>query len=141
VYDEKRTNAFLIPRDDLDGDAFGRQAIRELVDLRLIYLVDHNTSKAPSDGRRYEAYILDISLYDNSRPRNFSQVDPGQRDERARKDDLRAAPVFHLSKLMEALPEKHTQLEKEALPEKHIQLEKEALATRYDQLELGLSFE
>lgn len=106
VYDEKRTNAFLVPKDDLEKDAAGRQAIRELVDLRLIHLVDHNTSKAPSDGRRYEAYILDIGLYDNSRPRNFNQIDPGQRDEKARKDEWRASPVLPLEKLREPLPKR-----------------------------------
>ena len=105
VYDEKRTNAFLISKDDLQSDSHGRQAIRELIDLRLIHMVDNNTSKAPSDGRRYEAYILDISLYDNSRPRKFSQIDPGQRDEKARKDALRASPVFDLAKLHEPIPD------------------------------------
>jgi len=105
VYDEKRTNAFLISKDDLDSNSIGHQAIRELVDLRLIHLVDHNTSKAPSDGRRYEAYIIDVSLYDNSRPRSFTQVDPGHRDDKSRKDALRASPVFQLSRLSEVLPE------------------------------------
>lgn len=101
IYYEKRTNAFLVAKDDLETDNQARQAIRELVDLRLIHLVDHNTSKAPSDGRRYEAYILDIGLYDNSRPRKFSQVEPGQRDSKARKDALRASPVVGLQKLHE----------------------------------------
>lgn len=94
VYDDNRTNAFLISKDDLESDSQLRQAIRELVDLRLIHLVVDNISKAPSDGRRYEAYILDVALYDNSRPRDFTQVEPGYRDEKARKDDLRASPVF-----------------------------------------------
>lgn len=96
VYDQKRTNAFLISKADLKNDNQLNQAIRELVDLRLIHLVDHNTSKAPSDGRRYEAYILDIGLYDNARPRNFSQIEPGQRDDKARKDQLRASPVLDI---------------------------------------------
>jgi len=111
VYDNERTNAFLIAKDDLESDGQGRQAIRELVDLRLIHLVDHNTSKAPSDGRRYEAYILDISMYDNPRPRNFRQIEPGQRDEKARKDELRASPLFALEKLREPIPEMPVQLE------------------------------
>lgn len=111
VYFEKRTNAFLVARDDLDQNEQARQAIRELVDLRLIHLVDDNISHAPSDGRRYEAYILDVGLYDNSRPRNFDQVEPGQRDERARKDKLRASPVFNLAKLEEPIPELPVQLE------------------------------
>jgi hypothetical protein len=103
VYDEKRTNTFLISKEDLESNNQVRQAIRELVDLRLIHLVDHNTSKAPSDGRRYEAYILDIGLYDNPRPRNFSQIEPGQRDDYSRKDALRASPVVDLKILQEAV--------------------------------------
>ena len=99
VYDVKRTNAFLISKVDLGADNQIKQAIRELVDLRLVHLVDHNISKAPSDGRRYEAYILDIGLYDNPRPRNFSQIEPGQRDDRARKDELRASPVIDIGSL------------------------------------------
>lgn len=114
VYDEKRTNAFLVSKDDLEACPHARQAIRELVDLRLIHLVDPNTSKAPSDGRRYEAYVLDISLYDNPRPRNFNPVDPGHRDDRARRDELRASPVLQLGSLEEvAEKEDHLLLSEE----------------------------
>jgi AAA+ ATPase superfamily predicted ATPase len=94
VYNEKRTNVFLISKDDLKTNAQLRQAIRELVDLRMLHLVDENTSKAPSDGQQYEAYLLDIGLYDNSRPRNFQPIEPGHRDEKSRKDDLRSSPVL-----------------------------------------------
>jgi hypothetical protein len=111
IYDEKRTNAFLIAKDDLEADDQARQAIRELVDLRLIHLVDQNTSRAPSDGRRYEAYILDIALYDNARPRNFSQIEPGRRDEKARRDELRASPVFAIERLRQSSPDTAVQLE------------------------------
>jgi hypothetical protein len=111
IYDEKRTNAFLIAKDELEADDEARQAIRELVDLRLIHLVDQNTSRAPSDGRRCEAYILDIALYDNARPRNFNQIEPGRRDERARRDELRASPVFAVERLRQPLPDAAVQLE------------------------------
>lgn len=110
IYDDKRTNAFLVAKDDLDQDPQSRQAIRELVDLRLLHLIDQNISKAPSDGRRYEAYILDIGLYDNARPRNFTQIEPGYRDEKARKDDLRASPLLNLRKLREPVESKSDQL-------------------------------
>lgn len=96
VYRDRRTNAFLLSKVDLDHSPHFRQAIRELVDLRLIHLLDDNTSKSPSDGKRYEAYILDVGLYENSRPRNFNQIQPGQVDESGRRDKLRAAPVFWL---------------------------------------------
>jgi len=111
VYDEKRRNAFLISKNDLDADTQLRQAIRELVDLRLIHLVDQNTSKAPSDGQRYEAYVIDVALYDNPRPRDFVQIEPGRKDSKARMDDLRAAPVLTLTILRKQLPKIPVQLE------------------------------
>lgn len=97
IYQGRRTNAFLLAKEELEGEPFARQAVRELVDLRLIHLLDDNTSKLPSDGRRYEAYILDIGLYENSRPRGFAQIEPGQSDDMGRRDKLRASPVFALN--------------------------------------------
>jgi hypothetical protein len=93
VFNEKRTNCFLISKDELDDNQGFKQAIRELVDLRLVHLVDENTSKAPSDGKRYEAYIIDIGLYDNPKPQAFQQIEPGQKDEKSRKDLMRSSPV------------------------------------------------
>jgi len=147
IYDEKRTNAFLIAKDDLDKNALGRQVIRELVDLRLIHLVDHNTSKAPSDGRRYEAYILDVGLYDNSRPRSFTQVEPGQRDAKARKDDLRASPVIELQKLLEAGSEHPSGMDNQIQESEHKVLPPtkpaatQKISKKPEQLNLELSFE
>ncbi len=106
VFSIKRTNCFLVAKDELETNVQLKQAIRELVDLRLLHLIDDNTSKAPSDGRRYEAYILDLGLYDNSRPRNFKQIDPSQRDERSRKDELRASPVVSKEELEKQKAEK-----------------------------------
>ena len=136
VYNEKRTNVFLVAKDELDRDPQFRQAIRELVDLRLIHLVDHNTSRAPSDGRRYEAYLLDIGLYDNPRPRSFTQVEPSQRDDKARKDTLRASPVFELTKLREPLPTEHEQEEEYSSPKAKAPHRKKDV-----QRQLDLSFE
>jgi hypothetical protein len=136
VYNEKRTNVFLVAKDELDRDPQFKQAIRELVDLRLVHLVDHNTSRAPSDGRRYEAYLLDIGLYDNPKPRSFTQIEPGQRDDKARKDSLRASPVLELTTLREPLSAKH------AIDEESAALKtKGPRQQRPVQLELGLSSE
>jgi hypothetical protein len=94
-----------VAKPELEEYPSERQAIRELVDLRLIHLVDSNTSSAPSDGRRYEAYILDVGLYENSRPRNFHQVEPGMQDAKSRKDELRASPRLDLGQLHIAVRE------------------------------------
>lgn len=101
IYNTKRTNTFLVAKPELEKYPHERQAIRELIDLRLLHLVEANTSSAPSDGRRYEAYMMDVSLYDNSRPMSFTQIEPGTSDSKSRKDDLRAAPRISLRDLRE----------------------------------------
>lgn len=99
VYTKNRTNTFLVSREDLEKYKQIRQALRELVDMRLLHIIDNNTSCAPSDGRRYEAYIIDVGLYDNSRPRNFNQIEPGITDNRGRKDKIRSAPKLKFEQI------------------------------------------
>lgn len=111
VYSDKRTNAFLVAKPELDNHPQSRQAIRELVDFRLIHVVDKNTSSAPSDGRRYEAYIIDVCLYENSRPRNFRQIEPGVADKKSRKDAIRAAPRISLPQVEKFLINQGIQLD------------------------------
>ncbi len=113
VYNKKRTNAFLVAYPELQQFPHQAQALRELTDLRLIHLAETNTSAAPSDGRRYEAYILDVGLYENSRPRNFDQIEPGSADSRARKDNLRSAPRLKLEDLDKQIKNEGVQLELE----------------------------
>ncbi len=92
VFSQNRTNMFLMTIQDQEDFKELRQAIKELVDLRMFHLVDSNTSAAPSDGKRYSAYMIDISLYDNGRPRNFKERIPGVTDQKSRQDNIRSAP-------------------------------------------------
>jgi len=96
IINSKRINAFLVSNNDVLKYPKINQAIKELVDLRLFHLVNSNISSAPSDGLRYSAYMIDISLFPNANPRNFTQIEPGQRDERSREDKLRASPKINL---------------------------------------------
>ena len=97
IINTKKWNAFLVSNSDVDNFPKIKQAIKELVDLRLIHLVNPNTSSAPGDGKRYSAYMVDIGLFPNSNPRGFTQIEPGQKDERSREDKLRSAPKLNLS--------------------------------------------
>ncbi|MBT5376937.1 MAG: hypothetical protein HOL15_09000 [Nitrospinaceae bacterium] len=98
VYSEERTNVFLVAKEDLEKFKEFRQALKELVDMRLLHIIDSNTSCAPSDGLRYEAYLLDVGLYENSRPRNFISIEPGSSDSKGRKDKMRGAPKLGVEK-------------------------------------------
>lgn len=96
IIHNKRINAFLVSNNDVLKYPQINQAIKELVDLRLFHLVNSNISSAPSDGLRYSAYIIDISLFPNSNPRDFTQIEPGQKDEKSREDKLRSSPKLNL---------------------------------------------
>ncbi|PTX62888.1 hypothetical protein C8N46_102288 [Kordia periserrulae] len=98
VFKQRRTNVFLIENDSLNKNDKIKNVIRELVDLRFIHIIDNNTSAAPSDGKRYSAYLLDVSLYDNGRPRNFKEVEP---DIQTNRQGVRGAPRVTTNKLNE----------------------------------------
>lgn len=100
VFTEKRTNVFLIDNDTLERDEEIKNLIRELIDLRFLHIIDSNTSAAPSDGKRYSAYLLDISLYTNGRPRNFKEVKP---DLKIQRDEIRSSPRIVVATLREVL--------------------------------------
>lgn len=97
IINTKKWNAFLVSNIDVENFPKIKQAIKELADLRLIHLVNPNTSSAPGNGKRYSAYMVDIGLFPNSNPRSFTQIEPGQKDERSREDKLRSAPKLNLN--------------------------------------------
>ncbi len=102
IVSEKKTNMFLISNNVIDRYSQIKQAIQELVDLRMLHLVDPNTSAAGgTSGMRYMAYMVDIGLYPNSSPISFKQLDPGVTDNSGRKDEMRGAPKIDLDDFQE----------------------------------------
>ncbi|AUC16700.1 hypothetical protein BTO06_16780 [Tenacibaculum sp. SZ-18] len=100
VFTEKRTNVFLIENGSLEQNVSVKTIIKELIDLRFVHIIDNNTSAAPSDGKRYSAYLLDVSLYTNGRPRNFKEIEP---DTKRRRDDIRSSPRITVLSLSEII--------------------------------------
>lgn len=105
IIDKKKWNAFLLSNSDVQNHPQIHQAIKELVDLRFVHLVNPNTSASNSDGTRYSAYMLDIGLFPNSNPRGFQQVEPGQKDEHHREDKIRSAPKLDLESFSQRIDE------------------------------------
>lgn len=99
VFSLKRTNVFLIENESLNREDEVKQILRELIDLRFLHVIDNNTSAAPSDGKRYSAYLLDVSLYDNGRPRDFKEIVP---DIQTNRDDVRGAYRVSVQKLKDS---------------------------------------
>lgn len=105
IINKKKWNAFLLSNSDVQTYPQINQAIKELVDLRFLHLVNPNTSASNSDGTRYSAYMLDIGLFPNANPRGFQQVEPGQKDEHHREDKIRSAPKLDLERFSQSISE------------------------------------
>jgi len=97
IVDGRRFNSFLVSNSEVLKFPYINQAIKELVDLRLLHLVNSNLSSAPSDGLRYSAYMVDIGMFPNANPRNFQQIEPGQKDDKGRDDKIRSTPKLNLN--------------------------------------------
>jgi hypothetical protein len=64
--DENNANCFLIEKDRVD---IGAKLIEELVDLRLLHLVQSRVTISGRTGRLYVAYMLDLGEYAGERTR------------------------------------------------------------------------
>jgi len=96
IIEGKKWNSFIVSNTEIQNFPQINQAIKELLDMRFLHLVNPNISASNSDGTRYSAYMLDIGLFPNSNPRNFQQVEPGQKDSHHRDDKIRSAPKLNL---------------------------------------------
>lgn len=103
---DHRCNTFLISKDEANKMQQEHSLIRELMDLRIIHIVNTKTSCAPSDGLMYEAYMIDLGMYPNAKPKNFKQIDLTYKDEGGRKDEIRSSPKISLVSIRNYLNDK-----------------------------------
>ena len=72
--------------------------IQQLMDFKLIHVVEPDTSAASGRPGRYEAYTLDFSLFMEPRRRNIEIVEFGRIDDQSRRVGIREAPVYSLER-------------------------------------------
>jgi hypothetical protein len=95
---EKKTTAFLVAKDDIDKYPEVHDLILQLMDFKLIHLVDESTSAASGRPGRYEAYTLDFALFMEPRRRNIEIVEFWRTDDQRRGVRLREAPDYPLER-------------------------------------------
>ncbi len=71
VRDIAKANVFLVDRELLEGDV---AAIEELVDLRLIHRVKSSVTVRDRPGKKFEAFMLDVSQYTASRKKRGFEI-------------------------------------------------------------------
>ena len=88
--DQQNVNCFLVLKD---SPSRGYTAIQELVDLRLLHIVDSRVTVFNRKGKLYEAYLLDLSQYTGERKkRNLETIEFWKR---GTEDKLRRAKLIY----------------------------------------------
>jgi hypothetical protein len=95
---EKRKTAFLVSHEHKAEHPDVHDLIQQLMDFKLIHLVEPSTSAASGRPGRYEAYTLDFSLFMEPRRRNIEVVRFWETDDQRRRVKLREAPVYDLAR-------------------------------------------
>jgi hypothetical protein len=96
---ESRKTAFLISQEEGQRHPREHDLIQQLMDFKLIHVVEPDTSAASGRPGRYEAYTLDFSLFMEPRRRNIEIVEFWKVDEQRRRKGIREAPVYPLERL------------------------------------------
>jgi hypothetical protein len=98
---EKKT-AFLISHDEIAVPEMAPiyELLKQLVDFKLIHLIEPDTSAASGRTGRFEAYTLDFALFMEPRLRGIELVEFWATDEQRRRRGLREAPIYPLSRAL-----------------------------------------
>lgn len=100
---EKRKTAFLISQDEAQEYPEAHELIHQLMDFKLIHVVEPDTSAASGRQGRFEAYTLDFSLFMEPRRRNLEHVEFWKVDAEGRRLGLREAPAYSLGRALAAV--------------------------------------
>ena len=91
------------------------EVIQQLMDFKLIHIIEPDTSAASGRAGRYEAYTLDFALFMEPRLRGIEHVEFWKIDEGRRRQGVREAPTYPLSRVTGLLTQHSDSLTTEEL--------------------------
>ncbi len=100
---EKKKTAFLVSQEQAQKLFSVHELILQLMDFKLIHVVEPDTSAASGRKGRFEAYTLDFSLFMEPRLRNIEHVEFWKVDSERRRVGVREAPDYDLARAQEAI--------------------------------------
>jgi hypothetical protein len=112
---EKGKTTFLISQDEAQHYPDQHEIIQQLMDMKLIHVVEQDTSAASGRQGRYEAYTLDFSLFMEPRRRNIEIIEFWVLGEDSHKKGVRESPVYPLQRLKQAFEATETTRPEEVL--------------------------
>jgi len=99
----KKRTCFLISQDDARQNSYIHEFILQLMDGKLIHIIESDTSAASGRPGRYEAYTLDFSLFMEPRKRGIEIVEFWNFDEGGRRIGVRESPIYPLENAKAAI--------------------------------------
>ncbi|HLP69936.1 MAG TPA: hypothetical protein VK181_20680 [Rhizobium sp.] len=96
---EKNKTTFLISQDDAQRNPTQHEIIQQLMDMKLVHIVEQDTSAASERPGRHEAYTLDFSLFMEPRPRGLDVSRFWERGEDRHKIGIRESPIYPLERV------------------------------------------
>lgn len=96
---EKNKTTFLISQDDAQRNPAQHEIVQQLMDMKLVHIVEQDTSAASERPGRHEAYTLDFSLFMEPRPRGLDVSRFWERGEDRHKMGIRESPVYPLERV------------------------------------------
>ncbi|MCO7216701.1 hypothetical protein [Halomonas sp. OfavH-34-E] len=100
---EKKKTAFLVSQEQAQRLFSVHELILQLMDFKLIHVVEPDTSAASGRKGRFEAYTLDFSLFMEPRLRNIEHVEFWKVDSERRRVGVREAPDYDLTRAQQAI--------------------------------------
>jgi hypothetical protein len=97
--EEKKKTGFLIAERGARSRPAEHELILQLMDFKLIHVVEPDTSAASGREGRYEAYTLDFAFFMEPRLRGIDHVEFWRTDEQRRRRGVREAPVYELDRV------------------------------------------
>ncbi len=100
---EKKKTGFLISQEQAQEKSNIHELILQLMDFKLIHVIEPDTSAASGRKGRFEAYTLDFSLFMEPRMRNIEHIEFWKVDADRRRVGVREAPDYDLVRAEEAI--------------------------------------
>jgi hypothetical protein len=95
---EKKRTCFLISQDEAQTKPKIHEMILQLMDFKLIHVIEPDTSAASGRKGRFEAYTLDFSLFMEPRKRGIEIVEFWKFDDGGRRVGVRESPTYPLAR-------------------------------------------
>lgn len=100
---EKKKTCFLILQEDSQRLPQIHEIILQLMDFKLIHVIEPDTSAASGRQGRFEAYTLDFSLFMEPRKRNIEIIEFWNYDKHGIREGVREAPIYELNRAEHAM--------------------------------------